>query len=202
MNYASIKYCDIANGPGVRTSLFVSGCRVHCKGCFNAETWDFLFGSSFTQDVEHDILASLAPSYIAGLTVLGGEPFEEENQRALLPFMRDVRRLYPRKSVWFFSGYTFEVITAGRKRCEATDELLSMIDVLVDGPFVEEMHSVNLRFRGSTNQRVIDVKTTLSARSKAQKVGSDPSLVAPVLWQDEEVYSTHTMDHDFVGTGS
>ena len=200
MNYASIKYCDIANGPGVRTSLFVSGCRVHCKGCFNAETWDFLFGSPFTTDVEQDILASLAPSYVAGLTVLGGEPFEQENQRALLPFMRDVRRLYPHKSVWFFSGYTFEVIAAGRKRCDSTDELLSLIDVLVDGPFMEEMHNVSLRFRGSTNQRIIDVRKTLSARFEAQEAGTDPSTVAPVLWRDEEVYSTHSMDHDFVGT--
>ena len=193
MNYANVKYCDIANGPGVRTSLFVSGCRLHCRNCFNSETWDFDFGSPFTPDVERKILESMGPSYIAGLTVLGGEPMEEENQRALLPFLRDVRRLYPHKSVWMFTGYTYEVVSAGRKHCEVTDELLSLLDVLVDGPYVDDLHDIALRFRGSSNQRIIDLAATRAAQAEAARAGEDASAVEPVPWVDEPVYSTHTM---------
>lgn len=165
MNYATIKYCDIANGEGVRTSLFVSGCRRHCPNCFNAVAWDFNYGEPFTKEVRNKILESLAPGYINGLSLLGGEPFEPENQRALLPFLRLVRERLPNKTVWAFSGFTWEELhTDGSyPRCEVTDELLSLIDVLVDGRFEEELHDISLRFRGSSNQRVIDVPRTLAS---------------------------------------
>lgn len=165
MNYATIKYCDIANGEGVRTSLFVSGCRRHCPNCFNAVAWDFNYGEPFTKEVRNKILESLAPGYINGLSLLGGEPFEPENQRALLPFLRLVRGRLPNKTVWAFTGFTWEELhTDGSyPRCEVTDELLSLIDVLVDGRFEEELHDISLRFRGSSNQRVIDVPRTLAS---------------------------------------
>ena len=165
MNYAAIKTCDIANGPGVRTSLFVSGCTHHCKGCFQPETWDFSYGEPFTQDVIDTILHSLEPAYVAGLTLLGGEPFEPENQRGLLPFLRLVRERLPGKTIWAFTGFTWEQLhtDGSHPRCEVTDELLSLVDVLVDGRFVEELHDISLRFRGSSNQRIIDVPRTLSS---------------------------------------
>ena len=165
MNYAAIKTCDIANGPGVRTSLFVSGCTHHCKGCFQPQTWDFHFGRPFTADTEREIFAELDKSYVDGLTVLGGEPFEPENQRVLVPFVRRVRETYPQKTVWAFSGFTLEELrTEGsHPRCEVTDELLSMLDVLVDGRFVEALKDISLRFRGSSNQRLIDMKKTLAS---------------------------------------
>lgn len=165
MNYATIKYCDIANGEGVRTSLFVSGCRRHCPNCFNAVAWDFNYGEPFTKEVRNKILESLAPGYINGLSLLGGEPFEPENQRVLVPFVRRVRETYPQKTVWAFSGFTLEELrTEGsHPRCEATDELLSMLDVLVDGRFVEALKDISLRFRGSSNQRLIDMKKTLAS---------------------------------------
>lgn len=163
MNYANIKKYDIANGVGVRVSLFVSGCTHHCKGCFNAEAWDFAYGQPYTEATEEEILATLSHEYIAGLSLLGGEPFEPQNQRALLPLLRKFRERYPQKSVWCYSGYTLETdILAGRAHCEATDEMLSYIDILVDGEFVEEKKDLKLRFRGSSNQRIIDVKRTLS----------------------------------------
>ena len=166
MNYGEIKTNDIANGEGVRTSLFVSGCTHHCKNCFNAKTWDFLFGSEFTRKTEDEIIESLRPGWISGLTVLGGEPFEPENQKALLPFMKRVKRDVPEKSVWFYSGYLFEEL-CGKKEsrafCAETSELLSTIDVLVDGEFVQELYDISLAFRGSSNQRVIDVKKSLAA---------------------------------------
>ena len=168
MNYANIKKTDVANGEGVRVSLFVSGCRNHCKGCFNQETWDFAFGKPFTHDTEDELLEALAPKYISGLTVLGGEPFEEENQRALLPFLRLVNAMYPGKTIWCYTGYVYDVDLApadeatgrpaGRKHCEATDEMLSLIDVLVDGPFILEKKNISLQFRGSENQRVLKLK--------------------------------------------
>ncbi len=163
MNYAAIKKCDIANGTGVRTSLFVSGCRHHCKGCFQPETWDFGFGNEFNSDVEDDIIESLAPEYIEGLTLLGGEPFEPENQRVLVKFLKRVREIYPQKSIWCYSGYLFdeELIKDSKARCEVTDEMLSYIDVLVDGEFVLEKKNIMLKFRGSENQRIIDVKESL-----------------------------------------
>lgn len=162
MNYGNIKTNDIADGKGVRTSLFVSGCTHCCKGCFNSETWDFNYGKPFTRETENEIIESLKPFYIDGLTVLGGEPFEKENQLALLPFIKRVRAELPEKSIWFYSGYTLEELkTSPRCRTEATDELLSLIDILVDGEFILEKKNISLNFRGSENQRIIDLKKTL-----------------------------------------
>ncbi len=163
MHYGQIKNCDIANGEGVRVTLFVSGCTNRCEGCFQPETWDFCYGQPFTKQTEDQILELLKPSYINGLTLLGGEPFEPENQRALLPFVRRVKQAFPEKTVWAFSGFTLEQLLsqAPHPRCEATDELLSMIDVLVDGKFVLEKKNISLRFRGSENQRLLDLKTSL-----------------------------------------
>ncbi len=162
MNYANIKTCDIANGVGVRVSLFVSGCTHGCPGCFNAEAQDFQYGRPFTRETEELVLRALEPSYVAGLTLLGGEPFEPENQRALLPFLRRVRAEYPEKTVWAFSGYTWEELTGeSRARCEATDEMLALTDVLVDGEFVQSLKDISLRFRGSANQRILDVPASL-----------------------------------------
>ena len=163
MNYANIKYYDIANGPGVRTSVFVSGCRHHCPGCFNAVAWDFDYGQPFDKTVRNEVFASCQPDYIAGLSLLGGEPFEPENQRALLPFLKKVRERFPKKNIWCYTGYLFdkELLGESRARCECTDEMLSLIDVLVDGEFVQELYSVALAFRGSENQRIIDVKKSL-----------------------------------------
>ena len=165
MNYAEIKKNDIANGEGVRTSLFVSGCRNRCKNCFNAVTWDFLYGKPFDQAVEDDIIASTRPHWISGLSLLGGEPFEPENQRALVPFLRRVRQMYPDKTIWGFSGFTYEELTSDgtHPRCEVTDEMLSLLDVLVDGRFVEELKDLTLRFRGSSNQRLIDLNASRQA---------------------------------------
>ena len=163
MNYAGIKYCDVANGLGCRTVLFVSGCRNHCKDCFQPHTWDFSYGKEFDENVQNEILDSLNSTYIKGLTLLGGEPFEPENQIDLLPFVKKVREQYPTKDIWAFTGYVYDtdLVKGGRKHCEATDELLSMIDVLVDGPFIAEQRNLMLKFRGSENQRVIDMKKTL-----------------------------------------
>ncbi|MBQ9761760.1 MAG: anaerobic ribonucleoside-triphosphate reductase activating protein [Oscillospiraceae bacterium] len=163
MNYATIKYCDIANGPGVRVSLFVSGCTHRCKGCFNAVAWDFDYGEPFTQQTIDSILAMLAPHYVAGLTLLGGEPFEPQNQPALVELLRQVRANYPNKSIWAFSGYLFDRdILPGRLGDPAvTAEFLSYLDVLVDGPFIESKKNMMLRFRGSENQRLIDVPASL-----------------------------------------
>lgn len=164
MNYGNIKTCDVSNGIGVRTSLFVSGCTHHCKGCFNAETWDFSYGQPFTAQTEALLLAELGKSYVSGLSVLGGEPFEPDNQRALLPFLRRVRESFPGKTFWVYSGYTWEELTgSSRARCEATEEMLSLIDVLVDGEFVEARKDISLRFRGSGNQRIINVPHSLAA---------------------------------------
>ena len=162
MNYANIKYCDIANGVGVRTSLFVSGCRRHCKNCFNAIAWDFNYGQPFDKQTRNAILASLEPEYINGLSLLGGEPFEPENQRALLPFVRRIREKFPEKGIWAYSGFTLEELLSpgAYAHCEATEELLRCIDVLVDGRFIKEKKDISLRFRGSSNQRLIDMNKT------------------------------------------
>ncbi len=161
MNYGTIKFCDIANGIGIRTVLFVSGCTHHCKGCFQPETWDFSYGQPYTEVTEQQILDSLSPSYIHGLTLLGGEPMEPDNQRALLPLLRRLKAEYPRKTVWCYSGYTYDELTGvSRARCGVTDEMLSLIDVLVDGEFVLEKKNISLRFRGSENQRIIDLAKT------------------------------------------
>ena len=167
MNYAEIKNYDIANGLGVRVSLFVSGCTHHCKGCFNPMTWDFSYGKPFTEEVQDELLEMLSPAYIDGLTLLGGEPMEPDNQRALLPFVNKVRAQYPDKNIWCYTGYKLdeELLKPSRARCEVTDELLSLIDVLVDGEFIEEQKNISLSFRGSENQRLIDLPQTLSAGS-------------------------------------
>ena len=201
MNYATIKYCDIANGEGVRTSLFVSGCRRHCPYCFNEVAWDFAAGTPFSPAVEDEILASLEPAYIAGLSVLGGEPMEPENQAGLVAFLERVRAAYPRaaaggtdaapaKTIWCYTGDTLdELMPGGRHRTEVTDRLLACIDVLVDGPYVQELHDITLRFRGSANQRVIDLVATRAAAAAAGCTLAE----AVRLWDDGAFYSTHSM---------
>lgn len=165
MYYGAIKNCDIANGNGVRVSLFVSGCTNHCKGCFQPQTWPFDYGKPFTNQTEDYIIAILKPNYINGLTILGGEPFEPINQKALVPFLRRVRAEYPEKDIWCYTGFTLETLqTDGtHPRCDATDEMLSLIDILVDGRFVEELKDISLRFRGSSNQRIIDLRRTMES---------------------------------------
>ena len=170
MNYATIKNCDIANGPGVRVSLFVSGCTHHCPGCFNEVAWDFGYGELFTQQTIDTILQMLRPSYIRGLTLLGGEPFEPENQPAVLELLRQVKKELPDKSIWAFSGYLFDKDMLAGKIGDVS-EYLSYLDVLVDGRFVQEKKNLSLRFRGSENQRLIDVPASLAAGQV-------------VLWQD------------------
>lgn len=158
MNYSAIKYCDIANGIGVRTVLFVSGCRNHCKDCFQPETWSFENGEPFTGEIEDAIIDSLKPDYIKGLTLLGGDPFEPENQEALLPFMKRVREACPNKDVWAYTGYVLDkdLVPGGKCYTKDTKELLEQIDILVDGPFITEQKDITLQFKGSKNQRVID----------------------------------------------
>lgn len=161
MYYGEIKKIDVANGLGVRVSLFVSGCRNKCPGCFNQATWDFKFGKEFTRETEDELIAALAPSHISGLTVLGGEPFEEENQRVLAPFLERVKKTYPHKNIWCYTGYVYDVDIKpkdGRKHCEATDRMLESIDVLVDGPFKIELKDITLNYRGSANQRILWLK--------------------------------------------
>ena len=165
MNYATIKTRDIANGPGVRVCLFVSGCTHHCKGCFNQEAWDFDYGQPFTQETIDYILEQLSPNFVKGLTLLGGEPFEPQNQPAIVELLRQIKAKYPQKSIWAFSGYLFDRdILAGRLGDPSiTREYLSYLDVLVDGPFVESQKNLTLRFRGSENQRLIDVPKSLAS---------------------------------------
>lgn len=175
MNYALIKKLDIADGPGLRVSLFVSGCTHHCKGCFNPETWDFNYGQPFTEETEAELFAALDKEYIRGLTLLGGEPFEPANQAVLAPFLRRFKERFPGKDVWCYSGYNFErhMLTGNLGPWETTKAMLSYIDILVDGEFVLELKNPNLRFRGSSNQRVIRVQDSL----QQDKV---------VLWDDNE----------------
>lgn len=167
MNYASIKKMDVANGPGIRMSLFVSGCTHHCKGCFNEEAWDFNYGNPFTQKEIDYIIDYVSDEHIRGLTLLGGEPLEHVNQQGLLPLLRQLRSRCPKKTIWCFTGYDFEkdVISRMMKEYPETPELLSYIDVIVDGRFVEELKDLSLRFKGSSNQRTIDVKKSLDAGS-------------------------------------
>lgn len=173
MNYAEIKNCDIANGPGVRVSLFVSGCTHHCKGCFNEVAWDFDYGTPFTQETIDKILDMMRPGYIRGLTLLGGEPFEPQNQGPIVQLLRQIKEKMPEKSIWAFSGYLFDrdILSGRLGDWKVTQEYLSYLDVLVDGPFVEARKNLSLRFRGSENQRIIDVPASL-AQGKI------------VLWQD------------------
>ena len=163
MYYGNLKKCDIANGVGVRVTLFVSGCTNHCPDCFQPQTWDFHYGKPFTDDTRAEIFAELDKPFVNGLTVLGGEPFEPENQRDLLPLLQEVRRRYPDKSIWCFTGYTFEtdILDHMCREWEETSELLSYIDVLVDGKFIQELKNISLRFRGSENQRIILVQESL-----------------------------------------
>ncbi len=163
MYYGELKKCDIANGIGVRVTLFVSGCTNRCPGCFQPQTWDFRYGKPFTDETKEEIFAELDKSYVDGLTLLGGEPFEPENQRTLLPLLREVRQKYPGKTVWCFTGFRLddELLCQGsHPRCEATDDMLACIDVLVDGRFREELKDISLQFRGSRNQRIIDMNQT------------------------------------------
>lgn len=164
MNVATIKPVDIANGEGVRVSLFVSGCTHYCPGCFNAEAWDFSYGEPYTAETEDRLIEMLRPSYIRGLSLLGGEPFEPQNQRVLVGLLRRLKAELPEKDVWCYSGYTLdgELLTESRARCEVTDEMLSMIDVLVDGRFEQDKRNLMLRFRGSENQRLIDLPASLA----------------------------------------
>ena len=161
MKYANIKYYDISNGLGVRTSLFVSGCTHRCKGCFNEMTWDFHYGNDFTQETIEEILKSVEPGYIKGLTLLGGEPMELPNQRGLLALLRQFKQRFPQKDIWCYTGYLYEsdlLNPQGRAHCEVTDEFLSYIDILVDGEFVEDLYDISLKFRGSKNQRLLQLQ--------------------------------------------
>ena len=173
MNYATIKNCDIANGPGVRVSLFVSGCTHRCPGCFNEVAWDFEYGEPFTEETIETIIRMMEPAYIKGLTLLGGEPFEPQNQPAIVQLLRRVKNVYPQKSIWAFSGYLFDkdILAWRLGRREITEEFLSYLDVLVDGPFIMAKKNLSLRFRGSENQRLINVPESLR-RGEV------------VLWQD------------------
>jgi len=168
MNYATIKWFDIANGEGVRVSLFVSGCTHRCKNCFNQVAWDFAYGEPFADEIQEKILKALDSDYIAGLSLLGGEPLEPTNQEALMPFVKKVKELFPNKTVWCYTGFLFNekkgVLKEKEKNTPFTKELLALVDVLVDGPYIEELKDIRLKFRGSSNQRVIDVKKTLIAK--------------------------------------
>ncbi|MDO4285792.1 MAG: anaerobic ribonucleoside-triphosphate reductase activating protein [Eubacteriales bacterium] len=177
MNYGMIKTTDIANGVGVRVSLFVSGCRNHCEGCFQPETWDFTYGSAFDEKAARQILEAVKPAYIAGFTVLGGEPFEQENQPEVCGILRRIREECPDKTLWAYTGYTLdgELAPGGAKYTEHTQEILQLLDVLVDGRFVQEQKDVTLLFRGSRNQRVIDMRKTREAGEI-------------VLWDTEEAH--------------
>lgn len=175
MFYSDIKTCDIANGPGVRVTIFVSGCTHHCKGCFNEVTWNFQYGREFTEDTIEEILQALAPDYITGLTLLGGEPLEYVNQKGLLPLVRAVKEQYPQKDIWCYSGYLFDeqIVKDFCNRWEETRELLGYLDILVDGKFIEEQKNISLQFKGSENQRIIRVQESL----KSGQI---------VLWQPDE----------------
>lgn len=164
MNYAAIKKCDVANGPGVRVSLFVSGCTHFCKGCFNSEAWDFSYGEPYEKETESHIIELLRPDYITGLTFLGGEPMHPKNRRNIIPLAKKVKQAYSKKDIWCYSGYTLEELLEEAKTDDAVLELLNYIDVLVDGRFDEELKSPNLRFKGSANQRIILVKKTLETK--------------------------------------
>ena len=164
MHYGNIKKLDVANGEGVRVSLFVSGCRNHCPNCFQPETWSFTYGEEFNDATVEMLLQALRPAYVDGLTLLGGEPFEPENQIELVALLERVRREFPEKNVWCYTGYTLEQIRSnGHPHCSTTEKMLSMIDILVDGRFVEALMDISLRFRGSSNQRIIDLKPTLES---------------------------------------
>ncbi len=183
MNYATIKYFDIANGPGVRTCLFVSGCTHRCPGCFNFEAWDFDFGEPFDKDVQDKLIESLQPDYIDGLTILGGEPMEPSNQEALVDFIELLRKTYPEKSLWMYTGDVYEdlIDEKSSRHTPYTNRILDSLDVLVDGKFVAELKDITLRFKGSSNQRLIDLEKTRSSG----KV---------VIWTDEKIFAERNLD--------
>ncbi len=183
MNYAEIKKYDISNGPGVRVSLFVSGCNLHCNGCFNDIAWNFNYGKTFTNDTIDEIIEALRPDYIKGLTILGGEPFEFVNQKGILPLIKKVRETYPEKTIWCYSGYYYdtEIIDDMCRKWPVTKEILSLIDVLVDSRFDINYLDLNLRFKGSSNQRIIDVKKSLEKGEI-------------VLWKDEGAFYHDNQD--------
>ncbi len=183
MNYATIKYFDIANGPGIRTCLFVSGCTHKCPGCFNYEAWDFNYGNSFGEAIQDELIESLRPDYVDGMTILGGEPMEPSNQEALVDFIERVREVYPEKSLWMYTGDTYEDLCNkdSVRHTAFTERILNALDVLVDGKFVEELKDITLRFKGSSNQRLIDlVKTRESGQI--------------VIWTDEKIFSDRNLD--------
>ncbi|MFC2647791.1 anaerobic ribonucleoside-triphosphate reductase activating protein [Atopobium sp. oral taxon 416] len=189
MRYANIKYCDIADGEGVRTTLFVSGCRRHCPFCFNDSAWSFDAGKPFDANVEDDIIKSMEPFYIDGLSVLGGEPMEPENQEGLVDFLEKVKKTYPQKDIWLYSGFTLEELQGKvpvkapyttSPRTDVTDRILNTLDVLVDGPFIQAEKDISLRFRGSANQRLIDMPKTL----KTGRV---------VIWHDDPLFENHSL---------
>ena len=166
MNYCALKNCDVANGPGMRISLFVSGCTNHCPGCFQPETWNFDYGEPFTEETEEEVLRLLDHSYIDGLTLLGGDPMEPSNQRALMPLLRKIRSRLPGTTIWCYTGFLLdeELLREGsHPRCEVTDEMLRCLDVLVDGRFQEELKDIRLNFKGSANQRIIDLPKSLES---------------------------------------
>lgn len=168
MNYSVIKEFDIANGPGCRTTLFVSGCRNHCEGCFQPETWSFSYGQPFDDQTQQYILDSLEPDYVSGLTLLGGDPFEEENQEALLPLLEQIAQRYGgKKNIWAYTGYIYDrdLVPGGRKHTAVTDRMLACLDVLVDGPFILAKKNIMLAFRGSSNQRILDMRRTLEEKA-------------------------------------
>lgn len=191
MNVATIKYSDIANGVGVRTSLFVSGCRLHCKGCFNPEAQDFNYGEPYTPEIESQILASLQAPWVQGLTILGGDPMEPENQRELVVLAEHLKALLPNKDLWVYTGYLLDhdlMPEDGSRNVEGvTARFLNCIDVLVDGPFVQDKYDISLRFRGSSNQRLIDMNKTRAALAQDPDAGI-------ALWEDEAIFATHTME--------
>lgn len=180
MNYATIKKHDIANGPGVRVSLFVSGCSHHCPGCFNPETWDFNYGKPFDSDAINEVLQAMEPSYIHGFSLLGGEPFELKNQQGVLPLLKEIKSKFPNKDIWCYTGYDFEkdILENMASTWDETTEMLSYIDILVDGEFVEAKKDISLRFRGSSNQRIIDVKESLKQKNI-------------ILWDDSHDFSIY-----------
>ncbi len=172
MNYANIKYYDIANGTGVRTSLFVSGCRHGCKGCFNQEAWNFAYGMPFTSQVKTQIIDSLRVTYVAGLSLLGGEPMEPENQEALVEFLEEIKKEFPHKTIWCYTGFVFhrDLVQGGSAYTPVTDRILDCLDVIVDGKFIQEEADISLKFRGSKNQRLIQVKKTRTGLQNPMEV--------------------------------
>ena len=183
MRYNLIRKMDISDGPGVRVSVFMQGCEFHCPECFNKETWDFNYGNLFSEQVAQMIYDECSPDYITGLSILGGEPLEPQNQRGLYEFIKEFKKRYPQKTIWCYSGYTYEQLTdKNEKRChiDITDEILKMIDILVDGEFADELKDITLRFRGSSNQRIIDMNKT----RVAGKI---------TIWEDNPIFATHSM---------